>query len=255
MPDYDKTFPEGMHRLVPEWQKRRRPLLYAEGQTLPPLDVDLDALQNSHVPSEVPDLDEATSSFERKAYGLRSELQGCSELAYLNAILIVNLRKREWPEHAPALFHRLWMEKGDALLDELSGRWLISSMITFAEHGPTDADRRVGQSLNMLFSIMKLYEAERQYSGLRADEPFMLENRVVSPLPMGMPQFSLLDGDLEVNLLGPIAFEARQATVAGPLAKHLLKLINLDDSNIFRRMADMRKRAIDPEKPQDLGQD
>ena len=240
MADYEETFFGGIGGLTRVWQKRRAPLRYGEGDSLPPLDVDLAALASTYVEDDPAPLKDKDGSFRTRWSDLRGELKGCTELAFLNSLVIVNLRKREFPDHAPALFHRIWREHGQQLIDELTGRWLISSMITFADHGETEADRRVAQSLNILFSLMKLYESERLYSGLTADKPFRPEDRRVSTLPLDMEPFSLMRGDLEPNLLAPILVDARAAPTAGPLAKQLLDLLNRDDRTMFRRFALMR---------------
>ncbi len=240
MADYEETFFGGIAGLTRVWQKRRTPLSYGPGESLPPLDVDLDRLASTYVADDPPDRTDDQSTYANRWGDLRGQLKGCTELAFLNSLLIVNLRKRDWPAHAPALFHRLWREKHRQLIDELTGRWLISSIITFADHGETEADRRVGQSLNILFSLMKLYESERLYSGRNASTPFRTEDRKAGSLPLDMDPFSLMKGDLEPNFLAPILKEARAAPTAGELAKHLLELINLDDRTLFRRFALMR---------------
>ncbi len=238
----EQTFAKDMAGLIALSRKRRARLVYAPGESLPPLTADLDQLASALVPAELPALPENTSSYARKYHELATEFAGASELALTNALLIANLRKRAFPRHAPALFCRIWAEKGAFLLRELSSRWLISSLITFADHGETEADRRVGQSLGMLFSLMKLYEAERQYSGLAADQPFSLVGRKVSPLPLDMRSFGLIGGDLEAHLFRPLILEAAKAPVAGPLATELLRRLNHDPGNIFRRLHLMRTR-------------
>lgn len=251
-----ETYADGMAGLVAQARKRRARLVYAPGEALPPLDANLGRLAAARVPMQVPDLPTGHSSYARKAHELAQEFAGGSELALLNAILIANLRKRTFPRHAPALFRRLWAEKGRDLLDELPPRWLISSLITFADHGEEEADRRIGQSLGMLFSLMKLYEAERQFSGLAADQPHSLVGRKVSALPLDMRGFGLIGGDLEAHLLRPLILEAAKAPVAGPLAQDLLGRLNRDPGNLFRRLKLMRERraALRARAPRDADQ-
>ena len=50
---------------------------------------------------------------------LRRELEGKSELAVLNADLIVHLRRAQFPSHAPALFRRVWAEQGSTLMYQI----------------------------------------------------------------------------------------------------------------------------------------
>ncbi|MBD3763310.1 MAG: hypothetical protein IE927_00860, partial [Rhodobacterales bacterium] len=174
---------------------------------------------------------------------LMGELAGGDELQLLHALLIAHLRKRAWPDHAPALFCRLWAEQADHLLNSLDTRWLISAAITFADHGQTERQRRLGQSLNLLFSLMKLYEFERLFSGRDPDRPHGLQGRSRAPLPLGMPSFSLASGGLDINLLAPIWAEAQDEPLMGPLACRLLAALNDDPGTLFARLARMRARA------------
>jgi hypothetical protein len=171
---------------------------------------------------------------------MRTDLAGKPELAAVNAILIAHLRKNRFPTHTPALFRRLWAEAGPQLMPELPGRWLISSAITFGDYGETEAQRRVGLSINVLFSLMKLYEFERFHSGLPAETAF--PNRYIRNrrLPLDMPHFHLTAGGLDINLLAQIWGEARKVPVVGPLACHLLQLLNEDPGTLFRRIGIMR---------------
>jgi hypothetical protein len=129
------------------------------------------------------------------------------------------------------------------LLDTLPTRWLISAVITFAEHGVTEADRNLAARMNMLFSLMKIYEAERAFSGKAPQTPFRTQDRNKSPLPMGMKDFSVLKGDLEANLLAPLWRDAEHAPATGNLTRHLLNTLNTDDGTVFRRFAIMREKA------------
>ena len=174
---------------------------------------------------------------------LLGELQGHSELALLHGLLVSHLRKHTYPPEAPALFLRLWAEEENWLLEKLPTRWLISAVITFAKVGQCEADRMTGQSMNLLFSMMKIYEAERCYSGNAPQKPFKIKDRNKTPLPMGMKDFSILNGDLEAHLLAPIWRDAGHAPAAGRLARHLLNLLDTDDGTVFRRFALMRDAA------------
>jgi hypothetical protein len=177
----------------------------------------------------------------RKRFEQAEQLAGQPILALLNAELIAHLRKRRYPDHAPALFRRIWSEEGAFLMDCLEPRWLISSLITFADFGDTEADRRIAQSLNILFSYMKLAEFERQFSGTSSEAPFPQGQRIKEDLPMGMPPFALMRGDLEANFLAPLWLDAKAAPGAGPLAMHLLDLLNKDPKTLFRRLSLMKQ--------------
>ncbi|KQI72779.1 hypothetical protein AN191_07195 [Loktanella sp. 5RATIMAR09] len=235
-----QTFPGGIGGLIPQHQKRRAQLT---GADLPPLGVDFEALKTLPLPPQTMPRPEGLSRVEKKRHMLLGELQGYCELALLHGLLISHLRKHSYPERAPALFRRLWAEQEAWLLDTLPTRWLISAIITFAEHGASEADRNLAARMNILFSLMKIYEAERAFSGHPPQTPFRTQNRNKSPLPMGMKDFSVLQGDLEANLLAPLWRDAEQAPAIGSLTRHLLALLNSDDGTVFRRFALMREKA------------
>lgn len=235
-----QTFPGGIGSLMPQYQKRRALLT---GADLPPFDVDFEALKAMPLPPQVMPRPEGLSRVEKKRHMLLGELQGHCELALLHGLLVSHLRKHTYPEGAAPLFRRLWAEQEAWLLGTLPTRWLISALITFAEHGETEADRNLAARMNMLFSMMKIYEAERAFSGHPPQTPFRTQDRNKSPLPMGMRDFSVLKGDLEANLLAPLWRDAEHAPTIGKLTRHLLDILNSDDGTVFRRFALMREKA------------
>ncbi|MFN3576600.1 MAG: hypothetical protein ACK4TJ_06445 [Tabrizicola sp.] len=242
-PDPDsvvETYPDAPDSLIGIWNQRRRRMTLTARDRFPPADLDLAPLLAARIPHDLPPLEGAQSLHARKLHQMRVELAGKPELAAVNAILIAHLRKQRHPAHAPALFRRIWAEAGPALMPHLPGRWLISSAITFGDHGETEAQRRVGLSINILFSLMKLYEYERLHSGLDAATPFPIRRIRGRSLPLDMPHFNLATGGLDINLLAQIWNEARKAPVVGPLACHLLTRLNTDSRGLFRRIGIMR---------------
>ncbi|MEL7179207.1 MAG: hypothetical protein AAFN63_05190 [Pseudomonadota bacterium] len=240
MSDTKETFPGGIASLLPQYQKRRA---FLTGDDVPPADVDFKALAAMPLPAQVLPRPEGLCRTDKKRHMLLGELAGHSELAMLHGMLVSHLRKHSYPDGAPALFRRLWAEEEAWLLEDLPTRWLISAVITFAEVGQTEADRNLAARMNMLFSLMKIYEAERCFSGKSAQEPFRTQDRNKAPLPMGMKDFSVLQGDLEAHLLAPLWKDAERAPAIGNLVRHLLHLLNTDDGTVFRRFAIMRERA------------
>lgn len=234
------TYRGAADEVIDRWEGRRGPVEYGKGEALPPLDIDLQALAQRTVPEGEVLPDVPLSHYKRKLWQLRRDLEGKSELAVLNADLIVHLRRARFPDHAPALFRRVWAEQRDVLMPELSTRWLISSIITFGDFGETEAQRRIGLSMNVLFSLMKLYEFERLSSGKGPDELFRGKRKKGSRLPLGMLDFGLDGGGLDYNLLAPIWKAALEDQVVGPLACLLLDRLNADPSNLFRRLQKMR---------------
>lgn len=235
-----ETYPGAPESLIGIWKQRRRRLKLAARDWFPPADLDLAPLLAARIPETIPPLEGPQTLHAKKLHQMRVELAGRPELAAVNAILIAHLRKQRFPAHTPALFRRLWSEAGPHLMPDLPGRWLISSAITFGDHGETEAQRRVGLSINLLFSLMKLYEFERFHSGADPATPFPIRRIRHRRLPLDMPHFNLGDGGLDINLLAQIWGEAEKVPVVGPLACHLLQRLNADSGNLFRRIGIMR---------------
>jgi hypothetical protein len=233
-----QPYENGFDTILERWNARRGPLNGANGG-LPQLDVDLAAL----AATPVTDLPEKGRRYFTKRHFIAQEFIGKSELCLLNACLIAVLRKRDWPRRAPKLFQRLWTEQSDHLLQHLDLRWKVSSITTFADHGLSEVQRRLGNSMTLLFGMMKLYETERCYSGARPHVPF--PDRLIGRmgLAMDMDQYSVGGGGLDVNLLAPIWIDARTEPVAGPLARDLLQTMLDDPRTVFARFAAMRARG------------
>lgn len=235
-----ETYAGAPQSLIEIWNQRRRRLKLATRDTFPPATLDLQPLLAARIPDKIPDLEGKQTLHAKKLHQMRLDLAGKPELAAVNAILIAHLRKKRYPAHTPVLFRRIWAEAGPQLIPELPGRWLISSAITFGEFGETEAQRRVGLSVNILFSLMKLYEFERLHSGLGAETPFPNRRIRNRRLPLDMPHFHIAAGGLDINLLAQIWGEAVKVPVVGPLACHLLQQLNEDPGNLFRRIGIMR---------------
>ena len=255
-----ETYPGAPDSLIGIWKQRRRRLKLAARDWFPPADLDLAPLLATRIPKTIPPLEGPQTLHAKKLHQMRLDLGGRPELAAVNAILIAHLRKQRHPAHTPALFRRIWAEAGPQLMPDLPGRWLISSVITFGDHGETEAQRRVGLSINLLYSLMKLYEFERLHSGTAPDAPFPLRRIRHRHLPLDMPHFNLGDGGLDINLLAQIWGEAERVPVVGPPACHLLQRLNADPGNLFRRIGMMRAgkhlarmdRALSPIPDPDL---
>lgn len=232
------TYPGAPDSLISRWEKRRQRLAFGPDESLPPRDADLSALARQIV-GPTPPLPPDSSPHARKWHDVRQELAGQSELAALNALLIAHLRKRRAPRDAAPLFRRIWAEQSGALIPALSGRWLISSAITFGDHGETEGERSLGREVNVLFSLIKLYEFERMQGGT---DPAVarIKRPHPGPMPLQMEPFSLLQGGLDVNLLAPIWQRAQAEPVMGPLVLALLERLNAEPGIIFRRLSLLR---------------
>ncbi|MEO9782531.1 MAG: hypothetical protein ABJH07_12210 [Sedimentitalea sp.] len=243
MDQRDPTYDGGLAAMLERYNARRKPY-NPVAVALPPLDADLDALA-AQIVTEVDLNVQVPTRWARKKARIAKEFSGKSQLALLNALLISNLRKYSAPDHAPALFHRLWREQHEHLIEQLDLRWKVSSVMTFADHGGSDVQRQVGQALRMLFSMMKLYEFERLFSGVAPNQPYPVKQRLHTALPLEMEDFSIRKGGLDVNIFAPVWELALTDPVIGPLADHLMQELNRDPANIFRRLKLMRQQFQD----------
>lgn len=243
--DETLTYQGGFNALVSRMDARRVPLSFAQGESLPPVNVDLAPLKKALVrPLDMSTVPRAKnqSGHLRKSIELNPEFEGLPELCKLHGLLIAHLRKRAQPEHTMALFSRIWAEEAEFLFEHLDPRWLVSAITTFGDQGQNEVQRRVGQSMTVLFSTMKLYESERLYSGLKPAQEFKLKRLVHSKLPLNMDRYALMSGGLDVNMLARLWIDAAEDRVIAPLAHHLLDMLNRDPGTVFRRLATLRGR-------------
>lgn len=237
------TYPGGYAYIMERYDGRRDPFDFGP-EDLPPLDVNLSVLRNAIVPVRAMQKGPAdpNTSWARKRRQIAEEFVGLSELAFLNAQLISNLRKREQPPQTAALFCRIWAEESAHLISELNLRWLVSSVQTFADHGETPAQREVGQGLRMLFGMMKLYEFERTFGGMEPSKEYGFGKRVKTRLPLDMEPFSLMHGGLDINIVAPIWEMGKSDPVIAPLVDHLMQELIEEPTGVFRRLAQMRTK-------------
>ncbi len=237
------TYPGGYAYMMERYDGRRDPFDFGP-EDLPPLDVNLSVLRKAIVPERATQKGPAdpNTSWARKRRQIAEEFVGLSELAFLNAQLISNLRKREQPPQSAALFCRIWAEESAHLISELNLRWLVSSVQTFADHGETPSQREVGQGLRMLFGMMKLYEFERTFSGMEPSKEYGFGKRIKARLPLDMEGFSLMHGGLDINVITPLWEMGKSDPVIAPLVDHLLQELIEEPGGVFRRLAQMRAK-------------
>lgn len=241
----DVTYEGGYPAMLALLDKRRAPISYGEGESLPPLDVNL-APYCTEIIGKVPsEIKSSRSGYATKYRALARELKGLPMLCHLHAMLIAHLRKESQPPHCAALFVRLWTEHTDLLLEHLNARWQVSAITTFSEHGLTEGQRRSGLGLSVLLNTMKLYESERLYSGAKPKQPHSTKTQVRGRLPLEMDTYSIVNGGLDVALLGRLWVDAEEDEVIRPLAQNLLEMLNKDTRNVFRRMRMMRTQLVE----------
>lgn len=236
------SYPGGFAAIVTQMEGRRDPLTYQDDEALPPPDVDFAPLKLSFVESDAPSVEGSKSTYARKLRELSQEFAGQPALLLLHGMLVAHLRRRSAPDHTSALFQRLWAEESAWLIAHLDARWLVSAITTFGDHGATEVQRRLGQSLSLMFGMMKLYETERLYSGAAPDQPHEWARRKPKALALQMDAYALGGGGLDVNMLGRLWQDAEADPVIAPLARHLLDMLISDDRTVFRRLRLMRRQ-------------
>ena len=237
------TYPGGFDAIVAQMEGRMTPFTYGPGEALPPLDVDFLPLKQRMMEPAAPELGESRSTYARKYRELAGEFDGETALLHLHGLLVAHLRRHDQPPHTAQLFTRLWAEEADYLVAHLDARWLVSAVTTFGDHGLSEVQRSLGQSLSVLFGMMKLYETERLFSGATPDQPFAWKRKSAKHLAMQMDPYAVTGaGGLDVNMLGRLWQEADKDMVIRPLARRLLNLLIEDDKTVFRRLLTMRAR-------------
>lgn len=227
----------GFYELVRGFEKAQRP--YSDPLSyLPAVDCDLDALMAQTVtPPDVPVETFKKATIERKDLEFRDEFQGQSQLFYVHAMLIANLRRTSPPPECSTLYQRIWSEQGRWLGAQLPIRWRISAATTFADCGVTPNQRALGMGLSILFDMMKLYESERRKTGLdgAASIDTSLADESIT-LAFDMKPYALRRGDLDRNMLARLWALAEQDRVIFPLAKSMLFDLMSDPKTVFARL-------------------
>ena len=227
-------------------KRRTVPIAGASNAGLPSFEAALEGAKDALV---IPSVGYQFSAFEpvqasAKLDTLASEFAGQPELLLLHAYLVAHARKERRPDIAGKIFLRLWNEESDYLMQHLTVRWLLSSVISFATYGDNEVQRTAGLAFNMAFSFIKLYEAERLYSNRKPSKPFNLDKKVDAPLPVELSSYSMRNGDLDINTLATL----HGIALADPLMRrpcmHLLDKLIVDDGTVFARLAMMKASAV-----------
>ena len=238
---------EQVQDLLDHYDRRRAPIPGEVDFGLPAVDTHFGAAKSAKVKNQegfrfqsfLPSATETNFKLDT----LAKELEGESELKLLHAYLISHLRKRDRPLSVHQLFIRLWREEADYLLAELPPRWVLSAVISFAVCGENENQRSTGVAFNMFFSLVKLYEFERLFSGKKPKHLFKLERKVRADLPVGLTPFSLKNGDLDTNTLAQLYEIGRRDELTRRPCDHLFSLLMHDSGNLFLRLGAMKGLA------------
>ena len=208
---------------------------------LPPADVDLEQLALERLPADVEMPKLQRSDIRHQAIILNYHLRGKSKLNHLNALAISYLRRDT--EHTPkarTLFHRIWREQGVLLVNELSTRWLISTLQTFLDHGENEAQRSIGTAGYFYANMMKIYEGERAIEGREQDAPYSGRAPTTKNKFRGLDRYDVGGTDLMLNT-NALALElAHRDDVAGLVLQEFL-LRTKSAETVFSRHDRTRK--------------
>lgn len=202
---------------------------------LPPEDVDLNNLADQRLPKEVELAEVARSDIRDQARILEYHLRGKSQLNHLNALCISYLR-RDTPhtQKARLLFHRIWREQGILLINELSTRWLISTLQTFLDHGMNEAQRSIGTAGFFYANMMKIYEGERAIEGLEPEAGYSGSEPATKSKFRGLDRYKVGGSDLMLNT-NALALEiAQRDPVAGLVLQEFLLRVKASET-VFSR--------------------
>jgi len=233
----------GFHGLMNTRDKKQRP--YKDPQRyLPSADCDFDILQGETISAPAGDLDmPLANTIACRDYEYRTEFTGQSQLLYIHAMLIANLRRNGAAPEVADLFHRLWAEKGAFLAENLPMRWRISAATTFADWGVTMDQRSLGMGLSILFDMIKFTESERRFLGREGDETLVRSEKTDDiDIAFDMQPYSFHNGDLDRNMLARLWDLAEGERVMFPLAKAMLCALMTDQRTIFARAQGFKNR-------------
>ncbi|MFV0491643.1 MAG: hypothetical protein ACK5M4_07480 [Pseudorhodobacter sp.] len=208
---------------------------------LPPKDVDLSNYVFDTLPADVELPTASRADINDQSLILDYHFRGKSRLAKLNALTISYLRRdTRHTDKARHLFHRIWREHGPLLVNELTTRWLISTLQTFLDHGENEAQRMIGASGYFYANMMKIYEGERAIEGRAQDATYEQETPQTANKFNGLDRYSVGGTDLLLNTNALAHDMAMRDDVAGLVLFELLLRVRAS-ANVFTRMDRTRK--------------
>lgn len=208
---------------------------------LPPEDVDLQPYVFEILPKDIEAPNLSRADINNQSILLDYHLRGKSRLTKLNALTISYLRRdTAHTDKARHLFHRIWREQGHILVNELTTRWLISTLQTFLDHGENEAQRMIGASGHFYGNMMKIYEGERAIEGRQQDALYE-ETAAITPNKFnGLDRYKVGGTDLLLNTNALALDLAMRDDVAGLVMFEFL-LRTKASGNVFTRMDRTRK--------------
>lgn len=169
---------------------------------------------------------------------LQKNFTGRSELLLLHALCISYLRRTtQLREKALFTFRMIWEFETDFLLENLTGRWIISALQTFHDHGLTEGEKLAGAAGFLYGNLIKIYETERNTLNEKPIEklsPRNFKNKTV-------PEFrSFVPGDdVLININAFVYGTATRGGLARPSLMRLLEIVHQSRA-IFSRIDSYR---------------
>lgn len=223
---------------LPDLSRRsvRRIVWQQVSDVMPPENVDLSEYIFDILPTDITLPPVPRTRMEDQARILSYHLRGKSRLAWLNALTISYLRRdTAHTDKARHLFHRIWRENGILLMNELTTRWLISTLQTFLDHGQNEAQRLIGASGHFYANMMKIYEGERSIEGRPQDAIYEKTEPQTPNKFHGLDRFNVGGTDLMLNTNALALDLAMRDDVAGMVLIELLLRVK-NSGNVFTRM-------------------
>lgn len=203
---------------------------------LPNRDANLISMASEIIPSDVEFPSVPRYKMEDQSRILEYHLRGKSRLAHLNALVISYLRRdTRHSQKACYLFHRIWEEMGVTIVNELSTRWLISTLQTFLDHGKNEHQRLIGGVGYFYANMMKIYEGERAIEGLDQDAIYEDTCPKTRNKFRGLDRYNVGGTDLMLNT-NALALEiSGRDDVAGLVFQEFLLRVK-SSGNVFTRL-------------------
>lgn len=216
---------------------------YNVADVLPPVTTDLAGYLTEFLPGDASLPETSRQAMEDQAAILRYHLRGKTKLAFLNALVISYLRRDTiHTDKARQLFHRIWDEMGHRLINELSTRWLISTLQTFLDHGKNEDQRQIGTTGYFYANILKIHEGERAIEGVEQSHYARSSSPQTKNEFRGLDRFRVGGTDLMLNT-NALALEiAFKDDVAGLVLQEFLLRVK-SASNVFTRLDNARANA------------
>ena len=124
---------------------------------------------------------------------LQKNFAGRPEILLWHSMAVSYLRRNtSHTDKAKQLFFKIWDEQGTWMASNLNGRWLISALQTFADHGRNGAERQCGSVGFVYGNLIKIYECEIASAYRRTETPLPFRSGSVPGLHKFQPGDDIL---------------------------------------------------------------